>query len=375
MKGIYVDDQPREAEIISQRLRGNDVCIEVVEPSENLLSLASNISAARPDFVLLDYRLDQFAVSGSTASVGYRAAPLAQQLRDRTDEATITEFPIILISSEEKIRKLFRPEKTAHDLFDWKLIKNRVGSGDGSPDVIIGLAEGYSRLNKLRGKFNDLSIFGIDEQLDFLVDHQELHFALEQAEYTHIAARYLLTFVIRRQGVLLDKRNLYARLGLSVASGGLPEVETLFSGEKYQGVFAACRDLWWAELVESRFREYFNVSPNMLSATERAEKLGALIGKKLKGATDTWDGRTTFFPSFACACCDEPTALEHSLACFDSRLPSFVQRLRVCFRCVQQDKIQEARSTHEDDYQLQVDANEEVVARRLRTHQLLPEDA
>ncbi|WP_448120970.1 hypothetical protein [Xanthomonas arboricola] len=373
MKGIYVDDLPLEAKVISQKLLSTNVSIDVVPPSEDLLSLASKISKARPDFVLLDYRLDQHVVSGSSAAATYRAAPLAQQLRDRTDDPATIEFPIILISSEDKIRNLFRPEKTAHDLFDWKLIKTRVGAQQGTPKVIVGLAEGYSRLRKLNGKFDVLPVFGLDEELDFLVDHQELQLALEQAEYTHVAARYILTFVIKRQGLLLDRRNLHARLGVSATSEGIAAVEALFSQERYQGAFAECRDMWWAELVESRFREHFESSLSSMSADERAAVLSERAGLAVMSAADTWDGRTDFFPSFACACCGEPTSLEHSLACFDSRLPSFVQRLRVCFRCVQQDKIQEDRNAHEDEYHLQVDANEEIVARRLRTNQLLPE--
>jgi len=372
MKGIYVDDLPDEARVISRKLLSSNVSIDVLPPSEDLLSLAANISSARPDFVLLDYRLDQHAAPGSSAAATYRAAPLAQQLRDRTDDPATVEFPIILISSEDKIRNLFRPEKTAHDLFDWKLIKSRVGAQQGTPKVISGLAEGYARLRKLNGKFDVLSVFGIDEDLDFLVDHQELHLALEQAEYTHVAARYILTFVIKRQGLLLDRRNLHARLGLSAKSEGIPEVEALFSQERYQGAFAECRDMWWSELFESRFREHFQSSLSSMSASERAAALSERVGISIIGAADTWDGNKEFFPSFACACCGEPTSLEHSLACFDSRLPSFVQRLRVCFRCVQQDKIQEDRSAHEDGYHLQVDSNEEIVARRLRTNQLLP---
>lgn len=372
MKGIYVDDQPNEAGIISQRLTSDGVSIDVLEPSEDLLSLASTIAEARPDFVLLDYRLDQFAISGSNTSVGYRAAPLAQQLRDRTDEATTTEFPIVLISSEDKIRKLFRPEKTAHDLFDWKLIKTKVGAAEGSPSVIRGLSQGYAHLRRLDGDFRHLSIFGLTEDVDFLVDHQELMNALEQAEYAHVVARYLLTFVIKRQGLLLDRRNLHARLGISSTSNGIAEIEALFDAEKYQGVFAECRDLWWTELFETRFREYFNVATNMLSASERAARLGEKVGSKVTCAADTWDDSENFHPSFACSCCGEPTALNHSVACFDSRLPSFVQRLRVCYRCVQQDKIQEERSAHEDDHHLQVDAKEQIIADMLRSHQLLP---
>ncbi|WP_295927353.1 hypothetical protein [uncultured Xanthomonas sp.] len=376
MKGIYVDDERQQALTLVGRLRSEELSIEVLDPEADILSLATQIAEARPNLVLIDYRLDQNVVGDAAVAVGYRAAPLAQQLRDKSTDPTIADFPIVLISSEDKIRSRFRPEKTAHDLFDWMVIKAKVGKDPSLQKVLVGLAKGYNKLHSLNGKYNDLSIFGIDESFDFLVDHQELNVALGDAEYPHIAARYVLSFMIKRQGILVDRANLYARLGVLPPEGlALEAVNTWLGKEKYQGVFFECRDCWWSALVDERLRETFKRAYTQLSATERAHQLGDFLGVSLEAASDPWTNSSAFSPTFACACCKLPTPLSHSLACFDSRIPSFVQRLRVCYKCIQTDRLQEEMSAHNDDHQLQIDVNEEFIARRLRAYEMRPEDA
>lgn len=374
MKGIYIDDQPIDVKALAKRLSGHGIEVEIMAPEEDLLALAGRIIEARPSVVLLDYRLDQYAVDAAS-SVRYRAAPLAQQLRDGGDRASNVEFPIVLISSEEKIRNLFRPEKTAHDLFDWKLIKNKVAAkADHSSKILYGLASGYQRLEACSGDYSGVQLFGIDDSLDYLIDHQELNIAMQEAEYPHIAARYLLTFIIRRQGLLIDRNHLHAVLGiLPPEAMAVQALDTWLADCKYQGVFAECRDLWWLELVSEKFRSDFALSTNKLIAADRCEKLKEYLRIELEPAKDPWTGTSAYYPSFACACCLQPTALNHSLACFDSRLPSFVMRWRVCYKCVQMDRLQEKRNASEDDHPLQVDANDEVIARRLRSGELRPE--
>lgn len=376
MKGIYIDDQPTLAKAWAKKLESERLKIDVIEPEADLLALAARVIEARPSIVILDYRLDQMAVGPSAAAVGYRAAPIAQQLRDRIAEPNAIDFPIVLISSEEKIRQMFRPEKTAHDLFDWKLIKSKVGKDKTLPAVLVGLAAGYEKLRSIDGAYGDPSVFGLTEDQRFLIDHQELRVALEQAEYPHIVARYLLSFIVRRQGLLLDRNNLYARLGIAPPdAAALAGLEDWLSAEKYRGVFSKCRECWWATLVDDRFRHALGGGPNSLTAEKRAIKLSELLGVQLNPAVDTWTESSDFSPSFACACCKLPTPLNHSLSCFDSRLPSFVQRLRVCYRCILTDKLQEASNSFEEGYALQIDANEEVIAVRIRSHDLRPENS
>ncbi|WP_269792371.1 hypothetical protein [Stenotrophomonas sp. Iso1] len=376
MKGIYVDDQPADVQALVKKLSVEGLDIVVVPPEENMLSLADKIIDARPSFVILDYRLDEYAIDAESPAVGYRAAPLAQQLRDRLDRPNVIDFPIVLISSEEKIRKLFRPEKTAHDLFDWKLIKPKVAKQDDSSRVLAGLAKGYQSLQAADGKYGGVSLFGLDAGFEYLIDWQELKVALEEAEYPHIVARYLINFVVRRQGLLIDRDNLYAVLGLATPDEqAQAAIYAWLAASKYSGVFSECRNLWWSELVDALFREQFSLAPNKLTALERCEELKKYLGVDISPAKDPWTSGSSYKPSFACACCKQPTSLGHSLACFDSRLPSFVRRLRICYRCVQKDRIQEDRSSHDDDYPLQVDGGDEVIARRLRSGELRPEVA
>ncbi|WP_348713527.1 hypothetical protein, partial [Acidovorax soli] len=145
LNGIYVDDDP-EAKRLLPRLESSNLKITLLEP-EDLVKLADHIVKAQPDVLLLDYRLDEDAGSRDGAAA-FRAAPLAQQIRDRLGDGPASDFPIVLISSEHKIQTLFRPEKTAHDLFDWKLIKDDVANPRSSRAnlILLGLARGYQVL-------------------------------------------------------------------------------------------------------------------------------------------------------------------------------------------------------------------------------------
>jgi len=86
------------------------------KPSE-LVTLAQEISATQPDLVALDYRLNE---PRKEWPFGYKAGPLAQQLRDQALETVSQDFPIILVSHQDDIKAFF-DNVTAHNLFDrWR---------------------------------------------------------------------------------------------------------------------------------------------------------------------------------------------------------------------------------------------------------------
>ena len=90
-----------------------------------LTDLSAKILSSKPQLLLLDYRLDQNP--GDNANQNrYKAGPLAQQLRDHAVDTPEDDLPIVLLSNEENIRKLFVPDMTVHDLFDDKHTKQRV---------------------------------------------------------------------------------------------------------------------------------------------------------------------------------------------------------------------------------------------------------
>lgn len=363
--GIYVDDD-LAAQTYASRLESNDLAIELRQPGE-LVALAGQIVSERPAAVILDYRLDQHR-GDRAESVTYRAGPVAQHMRDLTGEHPDQDFPIVLISSEHNIRDLYRPEKTAHDLFDWKFVKSDVSSSKTAANVLAGLVDGYAVLRQNAGRYSSPAVFGLDVEHSHFVDNQELHEALKDARSPHIAARFILNFLIRRSGLLLSRNDVLARLG--IVSGG-PEAdrawERLLEPAKYHGAFSGCVDRWWLSEVEGLLSEAFDGSAGRFTAEQRASTLRQRLNVDFTPAQDAWTQRTDFVPALACACCAKPTPLKHSLACLDVGLPSFVLRRRICFNCVQTDACSDSPSSVDDDKDLILDAGDKRVADRIRS--------
>lgn len=361
--GIYIDDD-RNARQFATRLESDRLQIRLIEPSE-LVSLADKVVEGRPDVVILDYRLDEMKGS-RTEAVTYRAAPVAQHMRDRTGAHPDQDFPIVLISSEEKIRQLYRPEKTAHDLFDWKFVKQDVAASKDAANILLGLVDGYALLRRHAGDLYVPQLFGLTPEQMYLADYQELQAVLKAARSPHIAARYLLNFVFRRQGLLIDRPNLLARLGITLPTGdALAALDAWCRPTRYTGVFSGCGERWWAALIEAQLTQLLGGPPGQYTAAQRAAKLRDQLGYPYEPALERWTQSEEFVPVFACASCQSPTPLKHSLACLDTGLPSFVLRRRICYMCIMTDEYIDRRAL-EDDQELQLDASEKRVADRIR---------
>lgn len=131
-QGIFIDEiesDKKFAELMSTSGR-HGLQITFQKPTE-LMKLAKNIIANSPDLVALDYRFDKPHYS-------YKAAPLAQQLRDQALETATKDFPIILVANEDNISSV-----GAHYLFDRCFSKEALSNGNGSSHRLF--SEGWTR--------------------------------------------------------------------------------------------------------------------------------------------------------------------------------------------------------------------------------------
>lgn len=95
------------------------------------------------DGLIIDLRLDGNGID----RVDFNATSIAQELRSITARGDISSFPIILCSTEPKIRETYDVDKSSHDLFDYKFEKSMNPETQRFSRKLHSLANGYAWLN------------------------------------------------------------------------------------------------------------------------------------------------------------------------------------------------------------------------------------
>ena len=273
-------------------------------------TFADQIEAAmRGDYdgLILDLRLDKVA-GDSGVQADYRAPTLAQEIRTRAAEQLHdeegerdanrgqSEFPIVLWSTESRLRQSYDRDKTSHDLFD--LICNKedmvstdpaVSEDEKAPTVgmrLQSLVTGYKAIQVLRDETDSDERFyrflGFGSAPDFL-DERLAEFALSesppQERPAHEYARFVRRQVLESEGPLIDRRTVAARLGIDMAaSKDIDKLLLLFESGIYRGVFHKGWPRWWSDMIEEQAEEMIEDDLRLLPASMRVEKLAKATG-------------------------------------------------------------------------------------------------
>lgn len=360
--GCYVDDNVDELKMYSALMsRGELEFTETIRP-ENLGATKRRIRETHPAILALDYRLDELATESGEND--YKAGALAQALREEAVDDIGSDFPIVLISTEEKIHKFFSPDKTAHDLFDYKFLKSEVVTDRGSEIAVqklLSLAEGYKRIIDNIETKSLVPLLALSEE-DWEtakpsgVDYQFQDFN----NVPHVIARFWIRNFVERCGVLFAEKDIIARLGIAKSAEFEAVRQSLIeSGLRYDGIFGSGFERFWRFRFDEWTTERFGRPLTSMRGDERAEKASKLFGVALEPAASRWNGRTSELFAFACSACDHPTELRNSLAIHDPGRPSFCERRRVCFDCVSKDEPLIKRN-------LRVDEIDESIAKEIR---------
>lgn len=340
--GIFIDDNDDEAVYAEQMSTRHELKL-VHERPHSLIVHSNSIFTRRPDLIALDYRLDE-DLGDLEDNEAYKASAMAQQLRDLAIESPHADFPIVLVSSEEKIRDQYEPDKTSHDLFDALFVKSEVN--DNKEPVrkqLLSLCEGYRLLRSQVGDFNLAVLAGLDGDDADLLDHQELTFPISKAAAPHIVAGVLLSQLINRSGPLIAINEACARFGVDLKHEEIISALLIQKSADYRGTFSSGWPRFWSHLVDDLAAEIYGKRATGFTSGERAEKLSVLLGEPINAANSTWTKQADELISFACACCGEGTEMRHSAGVFETNLPSFSKRRRVCWRCIHGDRYLDVR--------------------------------
>ncbi len=295
---LYIDDEDANAvepyaDEVMHHTSG--LRIEVATP-RSFDDQLQNFNARVPDGILLDLRLDR-----EITGVGYRATSLAQEFRTRATEkaSAVTEWfgdrPIVLWSTDEKLRDSFTPDNTGHDLFDLRCVKDDIAN-DEDKAALIGrqmksLAAGYHTLSQILAQNSTLPVlwralgFSSIEQTYFLDPRIQAVFERRDDSLpAHEYARFIVSHLLEYPGPLIDEELLAARLGLDRRNSEdfTRLLSLLESAAAYKGVFAEGWPRWWANCIESWWNESEECPGDLqsLTAKERSEFLQEITGLK-----------------------------------------------------------------------------------------------
>ncbi|MYM71761.1 hypothetical protein GTP56_06055 [Duganella sp. FT134W] len=332
-KGLFVDDLD---DIYATLLSSNgEEGLQIMHLKlDEAATLAGQIFDSQPDLVALDFRLDENP-EAIDPQKSYNGSGLAQLLRDKTSVSPEYDFPIVLISGEDKLERFYRPDGTAHDLFDRIYKKDEVANTqDVAKAQLVSLCKGYVALKAVWDRGDErLSVLGLNAAELPIVFNQELRAAILNAGAPHIAARTLLKGVIDRPGILLSDNELAARLGVTSIE---PLIQKL--GEQhiqYKGIFHEGWRRWWAHRLDEWAMGVLKARPTTLTGTVRAQKLRDELGVAVEPAYSTWNKSSDERFAFSCCVCDRAGEIRHSVAAFDPQTPKYSIRKRICWDCIQ----------------------------------------
>jgi len=202
--------------------------------------------------------------------VRYQAPPLAQMIRTLASEGEIPDLPIILCSTEDKVKDSFNRDFTSHDLFDWTFLKDDIN--EETINKIVSLIEGYQRLNENKKDFTN----SLSRDYNELDQRILSRFIIEDNPPTHEIARVIFKDIVQPTGLLINERTLAARLGVDMLKNvecWNAFIDKHFSITKYDGVFHSSWNRWWNDRVNDVFEEITNENLASLDANSRVSLL------------------------------------------------------------------------------------------------------
>ena len=300
-KYLYIDDvEDSSTETIVDGLKSSgiiDVQYQCVTSFESQVSyLKKNLKSFNG--LILDLMLDD---NPTKTGAQYTAPSLAQELRSKSSQNSVNsvknDVPIILCSTDKKIKKLYDRAQTSHDLFDYQFLKSESNDWDKTAKELHALAKGYitikeHRLNSNIDQIISRSINELDTRIIGRFVDKETRFPV------HEYALYIFKEIIDQPGILLDERRLGARLGIDInqSKDWSKLLNRFFKKTKYTGIFSDGWNRWWADLVLEKFTDLTQKRLAMLDAQERVELIKKSCRLKLlKPATPINKSSSTNF--------------------------------------------------------------------------------
>lgn len=278
-KFLYLDDENDETTAaIADGLQIDGLIDVTYEQPKTFGDEIKDLKARLKDFdgLILDLRLD-----GKALDIAYNAPSIAQELRMIAAEGGVKSCPIILCSTDEKMRATYDVEKICHEHFDYKFTKQVSPPWKKFAIKLSSLAKGYQFISD--SNYNMPVILG-RENLSALDTRVLEHFTdLAKPLPTYDYASFVIKELFHQPGALIKEKLLAARLGIDIdkSSDWQNLSEDFFSNALFSGVFSDGWKRWWMDIVQNIFKETTKGKRlTILNATERVKLLSEISGYK-----------------------------------------------------------------------------------------------
>lgn len=292
---LYLDDEnDASTTAIADGLKIKDLIDVVPEEPKEFKAQIGDLKNRLKDFdgLILDLRLD-----GKKLDISYNAPAIAQELRMIAAEGAIKPIPIVLCSTDAKMRATYEVEKICHEHFDYKFTKQDSPPWEKFARKLAALAAGYGFIESTN---YDISKILSRNDLDSLDPRVlEIFNGLEKPLPIYDYASFVIKDLFHQPGVLIKEKLLAARLGIDITKSEDWQklVESLFAPAHYTGIFSDGWQRWWSDIVMKIFKEASKGKRlSMLNAEERVKTLIKISGfKNLVAATPMEYNKTTNF--------------------------------------------------------------------------------
>lgn len=282
IKYLYLDDEPKsevEAYIRKVNAHHPDLEIELRAPKQfsEQMDLIQNRQAQTTiedglfHGLILDFRLSEkadWSIGDAGVKAGYNAPTLAQEIRNRATDVVLHSFPITLWSTDEKLNNSYWKDDTSHDLFDARVIKQRLIDepeyAKATAQKLISLVTGYRSIleHSTTEKERPVKLLKIEGHPGMLDPRMESYLVKGPVDNpAHEQARFLTSQLLEiPNSALINERILAARLGIDIDEGKSPGFAQLINSNfleaSYKGPFSAGWPCWWQPLVDEAWSSW-----------------------------------------------------------------------------------------------------------------------
>lgn len=362
-RAVLVDDDAAEGDSIAKVLDdGTTLTCTAQRPAEDfdatVTLLREALGTEGPRVALLDYRLDDHVLQDGRQA-HYRGGTVAGFLRDL--DPTV---PIILVTSDEKLRAWVQTRPGVESVFDWTLVKQRIVKRGSAPDLraqVSDIARTWAQLEIAAEEDETLwkelgDVLQADARL--LKPFAQLETNPPRADVPGAVARWLLHRALTWDGPLVRDAQACAVLGITQDALELPELQTWLGRARYSGPLQAFGRRWWAGRLHDALARAAE-GEQLLGATARAAAISAATGRSITANNCQWCGgdRTVR----ACWLCGRASDAAHAVQILSDMPPAWSEAPVACYSCI-------AEGRADEDVRFSPDADE--ILAELRTGQL-----